>query len=194
MALVRSSSRNKISLSLLNWFVLSFSNCWKREIVSPCVARVFSILSSLSQILEMDSLSFWMVFERLLGDVMELVALEWLAIEAHVFVGDLLYVLTDRSASFNSGSGFELNVISVLKRTSGSYEVGTSCLSCLQCSLYMVLRSLINHLVVCSNDSSVVYTFHLPIVVVLFVAPISIMLLSSINFLYMYDMASGMMP
>ena len=95
MALVRSSSRNKISLSLLKWFVLSFSNCWKREIVSPCVARVFSILSSLSQILEMDSLSFWMVFERLLGDVMELVALEWLAIEAHVFVGDLLYVLTD---------------------------------------------------------------------------------------------------
>ena len=103
------------------------------------LSRVFSILSSLLQILEMDSLSFWMVFERLLGDVMELVALEWLAIEAHVFVGDLLYVLTDRSASFNSGSGFELNVISVLKRTSGSYEVGTSCLSCLQCSLYMVL-------------------------------------------------------
>ena len=40
------------------------------------LSRVFSILSSLSQILEMDSLSFWMGFERLLGDVMELVALE----------------------------------------------------------------------------------------------------------------------
>ena len=73
MALVCSSSRNKISLSLLKWFVLSFSNCWKQEIISPCVAKVFSIFSSLSQILEMDSLSFWMVFERLLGDVMELV-------------------------------------------------------------------------------------------------------------------------
>ena len=133
--LVRSSSLSKISLSLLRWFVLSLSKCWKRGIVSPCVTRVSSILSSLSQFLEMDSLSFWMEFERSLSDVMELVALDMLATDAHVFVGDLLYVLTDLSASFNSGSGFESNVISVLKRTSGLYEVGTSLRSCLQCSL-----------------------------------------------------------
>ena len=104
--------------------------------ISPCAARVVSILSNRLQILEIESLSFWMEASSWLVAVMELVALEGLVIEAHVLVGELQYVLTDSSAALRSGSGFVgLKVISVLKRSSVLNEGGTSSGSCLLCFL-----------------------------------------------------------
>ena len=117
----------------------SSSNFCAWRMASSCLVSMFSSLSSREQMVEMDSLSFWMLLVSSLVVVMELVALELEATEAHVCLAGTSGFRpfdvsenesTDLIAYCSNGSSVLSKTIVVLKRTS-VWKSGESLLVCI---------------------------------------------------------------